>query len=304
MKNDLFFSVVIPAFNRAHSLKRCIESVLNQTEQRFEIIVVDDGSTDNTKAVIDTIADSRVRYIYKVNGGGSKARNTGIDIAEGQFIAFLDSDDIFLPHHLANALPALVQGDNVCTFTQVIVDRGEELNFIKPHRPIKEHEHISEYLMRDRGFVQTSTLVVPRELALKSKYDEVITFGQDTDFAIKLVFNGGVLRMLSEPGAIWDDKWSANLLSSKSNPQQRLEWLRRIKPMLTDKAYLADTGWPVAKGFAQNGQRTRALNLFFKALVRGCYRPKMAIVIFLQVALSKSVYRKMSDVLAKFGVQP
>lgn len=304
MNDNLLFSVVIPAFNRAHSLKRCIESVLNQTEQRFEIIVVDDGSIDNTKFVVESIDDTRVRYIHQINGGGSKARNKGIDSALGKYIAFLDSDDIFLPHHLASALPVLEDGHNVCTYTQVIVDRGEEVNFIKPHRPIKKGEHISEYLMRDRGFVQTSTLVVPKKLALVSKYDELITAGQDYDFAIKLVFNGGTLRMLPEPGAIWDDKWSANRLSSKSNPQQRLEWLGRIKPMLTDKSYWAELGWPVAKGFAQNGQRLKALSLYFNAFFRGCYRPKMAIVIFLQVALSKSAYRKMSDILAKFGVQP
>lgn len=304
MKSKILVSVVIPAYNRAHSLKRCVESVLNQTEQNFEIILVDDGSTDNTKEIIEAFDDPRIRYFYQKNGGGSKARNKGIDHSEGRYIAFLDSDDVFLPSHVANAIPFLMQGHYICTYTQVVVERGGDFNFLKPHRAINEHEEISEYLMRDRGFIQTSTLIVPKELALKSKYDEVISAGQDYDFAIKLVYNGGVLKMLSEPGVIWDDKWSANRLSSKSNPRQREEWLIRIKHMLTDKAYHADLGWPVAKGFAQNGHMMKALKLYINALVRGCYRPKMAIVIFLQLALSKSSYRKMSDLLAKFGLQP
>jgi glycosyltransferase involved in cell wall biosynthesis len=300
----VLFSIVIPAFNRASTIESCINSVLSQTNQNFEIIVVDDGSKDNTKEVVERIGDSRIKYIYQDNGGGSKARNTGIDHSAGKYIAFLDSDDIFLPHHLENALTELEKCEKTCIYTQVIVERGDGIQFLKPHRGIKDDEHISDYLMRDRGFVQTSTLVVPKELALKSKYDEKINAGQDYDIAIKLAFNGGKLKMLPDPGAIWNDTWSENRLSSKSNPQQRLDWLNRIKPMLTEKAYWAELGWPVARAFSQNGYYFKAMGLYFRALCRGCYRPKMGIVIFLQVLLSKGAYRKMSDFLAKFGIKP
>jgi len=300
----MLFSIVIPAFNRASSIESCVNSVLKQKEQDFEVIIVDDGSSDNTKEVIQSISDSRIRYIYQSNGGGAKARNTGINNALGKYIAFLDSDDTFLPHHLSNALIELKKSDNVCVYTQVIVDRGDGVEFIKPHRSIREGEHISEYLMRDRGFVQTSTLVVPRKLALKSLYDEQISTGQDYDIAIKLQHNGGLLKMLPNPGAIWDDQWSLNRLSSKSNPQQRLEWLNRVRPLITNKAYWAELGWPIARAFAQHGKKGKGLYLYSKSLIRGCYRPKMALVILLQVMLSKGAYRKMSDVLAKFGFKP
>jgi len=302
--SNFIFSVVIPSYNRADIIEKCIDSVLSQTEQSFEIVVVDDGSKDNTQQVVEAINDKRIRYIYQENGGGSKARNTGIDNARGQYVAFLDSDDVFLPHHLSASLEVLKQDDTICTYTQVIVDRGDEITFLKPDRAIGKNEHISEYLMCDRGFVQTSTLIVPIALAKKSKYDEEISAGQDYDIAIKLVFNGAVLLMLPEPGAIWDDRWSENRLSSKGNPQQRMEWLERIKSMVSKNAYWAELGWPIAKGFATNGKKIKALTLYFKAMLRGVYKPKMAIVIFLQVALSKGNYRKMSDVLAKFGVKP
>lgn len=300
----MLFSIVIPAYNRASSIESCVNSVLEQIEQDFEVIIVDDGSSDNTKEVIHSIVDSRIRYIYQDNGGGAKARNTGIKNARGKYIAFLDSDDAFLPHHLANALVELEKNDSVCVYTQVIVDRGDGVEFIKPHRSIREGEHISEYLMRDRGFVQTSTLVVPKKLALKSLYDEQISTGQDYDIAIKLQYNGGFLKMLPNPGAIWDDQWSLNRLSSKSNPQQRLDWLNRVRPLITNKAYWAELGWPIARAFAQHGKKGKGLFLYFKSLIRGCYRPKMALVVLLQVILSKGAYRRMSDVLAKFGVKP
>ena len=300
----MLFSIVIPVFNRALTIEYCINSVLSQTNQDFEIIVVDDGSTDNTKEIVQGISDWRIKYIYQENGGASKARNTGIEFSVGKYVAFLDSDDVFLPHHLENALVELEKSKNNCVYTQVIVNRGNGIHFLKPHRSFKKNEHISDYLMRDRGFVQTSTLIVPKSLAVECKYDERISVGDDVDFAIKLCHNGGRLIMLPFPGAIWNDQWNEYRLSSKNNLQERINWLIRIKPMLTEKAFLADMGWPVASGLSERGHYLRAMNLYFKALFNGCYRPKMALVIFLQIVLSKPVYRKISDLLAKIGFKP
>ena len=88
-----FFTVIIPTYNRAHTISKTILSVLNQTYTDFEIIVVDDGSTDNTEELICGIEDPRIIYCYQNNSGVSSARNTGVDIAKGEFIAYLDSDD-------------------------------------------------------------------------------------------------------------------------------------------------------------------------------------------------------------------
>ena len=94
------FSVIIPVYNRAHLLGAAIRSVLAQSCQDFEIVVVDDGSKDDPAAVIAAFGDSRIRFIAQDNQGGGAARNTAIDAARGRFIAPLDSDDLFLPHHL------------------------------------------------------------------------------------------------------------------------------------------------------------------------------------------------------------
>src|SRR5581483_10971011 len=95
-----FFSVIIPVYNRAGALGAAIESVLAQSCQDFEIVVVDDGSKDDPRSVIDSFRDFRIRYIRQENQGGGVARNTAIDAARGAYIAPLDSDDVFLPHHL------------------------------------------------------------------------------------------------------------------------------------------------------------------------------------------------------------
>lgn len=101
-------SVIIPTYNRAHLVARAICSVIAQTYQDFEIIVVDDASKDNTEEVVRRLGDHRIRYIqHEGNRGGSAARNTGIRAAHGEYIAFLDSDDEWLPEKLERQVASL-----------------------------------------------------------------------------------------------------------------------------------------------------------------------------------------------------
>jgi glycosyltransferase involved in cell wall biosynthesis len=94
------FSVIIPLYNKANFVKKTIESILSQTFKDFEIVVVNDGSTDNSLAVVSEITDFRIRIFTKENGGVSAARNFGIEKAQYEYIAFLDADDIWLPDYL------------------------------------------------------------------------------------------------------------------------------------------------------------------------------------------------------------
>ena len=97
-------SVVIPTFNRGNFVRWAIQSALSQTHSAVEVIIVDDGSTDETEEVIQTIKDPRVRYFRTDNQGNYCARNIGLEKAKGEFIAFLDSDDQFLPEKIAKQL--------------------------------------------------------------------------------------------------------------------------------------------------------------------------------------------------------
>ena len=94
------FSVIIPAYNAEKFIARAVKSVLDQNYSDFELIILDDGSTDGTKAQIEQFADNRIRYIYEENGGVSAARNKGIIESKGQYICFLDADDEWKPEHL------------------------------------------------------------------------------------------------------------------------------------------------------------------------------------------------------------
>lgn len=94
------FSVIIPVYNKEQVIERCIKSVLNQTYQNFEIVVIDDGSADNSKYILSTIKDTRIKIITQTNFGVSVARNVGIENSVQPWICFLDADDEWLPNHL------------------------------------------------------------------------------------------------------------------------------------------------------------------------------------------------------------
>lgn len=103
-KNKLpFFTIVMPTYNRANLIKRSIESVLNQTFDSWELIIVDDGGFDNTRDLVEQFQDARLHYYWKPNEERSRARNYGIIHARGKYINFLDSDDLHMPHHLETA---------------------------------------------------------------------------------------------------------------------------------------------------------------------------------------------------------
>ena len=103
-----FFSIVIPTYNRAGLIGPTIDSVLTQTFAEFEILVVDDGSTDHTAAVVRAYTDSRLHYLPKINEERGAARNYGLARARGKYVLFLDSDDLFHPGHLATLHAAIL----------------------------------------------------------------------------------------------------------------------------------------------------------------------------------------------------
>lgn len=103
MQADPFFSIVVPTYNRAGIIKKTLESLLAQTWPHYEIIVVDDGSTDDTEAVVASLSSLRITYFKKVNAERAAARNYGAQLAKGRYVNFFDSDDLALPNHLAEA---------------------------------------------------------------------------------------------------------------------------------------------------------------------------------------------------------
>jgi glycosyltransferase involved in cell wall biosynthesis len=116
MVEDILFSIVIPTYNRGHLIDETIKSVLKQTYQNYEIIIVDDGSTDNTQQLINTFSDKRIKYYKKNNEERSIARNFGLNKAKGNYVYLLDSDDIIYSHHLKTAFEFINKSNKVDAF--------------------------------------------------------------------------------------------------------------------------------------------------------------------------------------------
>jgi glycosyltransferase involved in cell wall biosynthesis len=197
--NDLpTFSVIIATFNRAHLLPRSIQSVLNQTFPHFELIIVDDGSTDHTRAVVEQIRDSRMRYVYQKNKGRSTARNAGVDLAKGQYVTFLDSDDEALPAWLEH-FSQILQKPNigiVCAGC-VIIEKNRQKRTVLP-------EDLGGAFNHQVGLFLAGSFVLRRELFMVvGGYVESLDFSENTELALRLVWycaqNGWQIMSLTIP---------------------------------------------------------------------------------------------------------
>jgi glycosyltransferase involved in cell wall biosynthesis len=292
---DPFFSVIIPVYNRAGTLGMAIDSVLRQSCQDFEIVVVDDGSKDDPKAVVDSFRDFRIRFVRQENQGGGVARNTAIEAARGRYIAPLDSDDIFLPHHLETMKALLHDAPRTVGYARMLVDRGSGRVIVKPPRALADGENMGEYLLCDRGFVPTITVVVERQMALKVRYHPNLRVAEDTDFAIRLQLAGCDFRMAPEAGAVWKDMHDPGRTSAGGRAQRFATWLQQMKPLMTHKAWLGGRGWAYAKMVARDGRKGAAFRFYLAAVMAGCYRPRLAAIIFLQIFLDARHYRSLAD---------
>jgi len=189
--NSSLISVIIPTYNRMHIIKDAIETVLNQSYQNFEIVIVDDGSTDNTQEVVKNFNDSRIKYIYQSNSGKpSIARNTGIKQASGNFIAFLDSDDFWHPQMLERHINAFNNNPNVgftINWNSYVSFEGNEL-YQKACLANNQIEYIRYILLNpDYTYPGPSGSLVKKECFDKvGIFDEELDFCEDWDLFFRL----------------------------------------------------------------------------------------------------------------------
>jgi glycosyltransferase involved in cell wall biosynthesis len=179
MKNAPTISVITPTFNRAHTLPRAIDSVLKQTYQDWELIIVDDGSTDSTKAVAAATKDPRISYFYKENGGPSQARNYGINHAKGKWIMYLDSDDELLPECMATMLewlnthPKAVFAIPRSTRTLELYENGKLTKSVDDSGDTPPEFTIEDIFDRNAGFSPNGFM------HLRQRYNEGIRWDED-----------------------------------------------------------------------------------------------------------------------------
>jgi glycosyltransferase involved in cell wall biosynthesis len=207
-------SVVLATYNRRHSLPRAIASVLAQDDVRFELIIVDDASRDGTADYLATLADPRIRTVMaERNGGPGAARNLGLKAARAGIVAFLDSDDAYLPHRLAAPLAAFAaDASSVCTLSSAIRhdrkrSREARIPAVRLAAPAFEWALICDLVP-----VEATSITVRRDPALAAGgFCERLRLIEDREFLIRLARHGGG-QLLSEP--LWEKFWGDDNLSN------------------------------------------------------------------------------------------
>lgn len=187
-------SVIIPTFNRAHILKRAIDSVLAQTFADLELIVVDDGSTDGTTELISTFFDPRLRYLRQPkNLGVSAARNRGVREARGEWLAFLDSDDLWLLQKLERQFAAMQGVDCVASYCCLLRIDGENQTRI-PYRADAVNSGAGPWpaLLMDGLWFSQTWLVRRRVMIDAGLFDERMSIWEDWDLFLRISLQGAI----------------------------------------------------------------------------------------------------------------
>lgn len=188
-------SVIIPAYNTEKFVGKCIESIQNNSYKNLEIIIVNDGSTDNTATVVSKYAenDSRIVLINKENGGVSIARNTGIDAAKGEYIAFVDSDD-YIGEDFFEILikPCIEQGADVaCCIYKMVKSDGTAVKCVRKEfcndifvTPEQIAENYFDYL--EMGFINFIFRVYKKSVIGDIRFSETLKWGEDGSFNLEV----------------------------------------------------------------------------------------------------------------------
>ena len=205
-------SVIIPTFNYGKYIEKAIDSVLSQTYKDFEIIVVDDGSTDNTKEIIETKYKDKVRYFYQENKGAPAARNRGIKESNGKYIGFLDADDFFLENKIEEQIKLVNEQKKItviCDGVATEINTGQKLYYF-----CRDPEDIDpvKFILFD---------ILPTSSALHSKkslleiggFNEDLPCCQERDLHLRLACNG--YKFVRHPKVLFNKRITGRGIAQK-----------------------------------------------------------------------------------------
>ena len=217
-------SVIIPVYNRAHCVRRAVDSVLAQTHKDFEIVAVDDGSQDGSVEILRGYGDA-IRLIAQPNAGAAGARNTGIRAARGRWIAFLDSDDEWRAEKLATQMAAIGKyGARVC-FSRCVAEDGqpladlEEVTATELEPGVFRVPEPLEFLTKARSHPYLQSLVVEKSLFERAGYFEPgLIAGEDTLWLFKLSFLADGIYVDRPMTVI--HRYTGNSLTYDARPEQ------------------------------------------------------------------------------------
>lgn len=226
-------SVIIPAYNTALFIAETLDSVFGQTFQDFEVIVINDGSPDTAELEVALQPYmSRIRYIKQENRGLPGARNAGIRLARGELLAFLDSDDLWMPGYLAAQVEFLEKHPPVCASISdaLLFGSGGEVVWKMVRKDIGEIRGFERMLKRKGGQLPSATVARRQRVLDIGMFDEQTRIGEDVEFCVRLCFPDGYIGYLGQvlvkyrqrPGSLTEDPRRRKWLIAEIDSLRRL----------------------------------------------------------------------------------
>lgn len=260
-------SIVLPTYNRARFLPEVLSSIARQEFRDWELIVVDDGSTDNTREIVEDFrkkSDNKVEYVYQKNKGPAAARNKGLEYATGFYIAFCDSDDIWLPHHLkkcVNVLDLYPDIDWVFGASKIIeFETGKILNpnhFYEPDgrpravRKLRTKKRGNLYVIKDKNVIKCALIdglrsgfqnsVIRHTVFKNLRLDERFNIGEDQIFVIHALKKGFIFAYFDDIHVLYrvhnDNLTAANKDSVDKSVKVCLNLINSLKSLKSELTF-------------------------------------------------------------------
>ncbi|EOA8958024.1 glycosyltransferase family 2 protein [Vibrio harveyi] len=272
-------SVILPLYNAEKYIAEAVKSVLEQSYENLELIVIDDGSTDNSKKIMDSFVDTRIRFISRENKGLISTLNELIGLARGDIIARMDADDICLPNRIKEQLDILETGIDIVGSDAIIIDEdGKEKGLLAyPH----SYEDIISHIPFNSPMIHPS--VIGKKKVFSQLYDSEYIHAEDYGLWVKSIFSEGYkVENLAKPLI----KYRVHSSSiSRSNVKNQIMMGTKIRKDGIDKNNV-NTHFGRCHGFIYHGLESNMLDIVFGGLNYIFNRPsKYRILIYIRVLL-------------------
>jgi glycosyltransferase involved in cell wall biosynthesis len=283
-------SVIIPTYNREQFVAKAIESVLNQSFQDHEIIVVDDGSTDNTSQTLERY-QNKIRYIYQKNAGASAARNTGVNASKGEWLAFLDSDDEWTAEYLskqiqkAGELPGVCMQTSDCLFIGL---DGQTRSYFEINGSLAEFkggDHLIpaepfSFIIKHGPWQVGSTIICAQAIKKAGLFDTSLKLSEDLDLMARVALQGPFalikkalvhIHRRDESIESLTRQARQNPLQARESDERMYEKLKRIKALTrrehnTLNKVMSANRRAIGNLLMKNGQVKEAREFYRRAL--------------------------------------
>lgn len=227
-------SIIMPVFNKAQHIEKSIRSVQSQSYKNIELLIIDDGSTDNSSDIINRISqhDQRIKYFYQKNMGVSAARNSGIEIANGHYISFLDADDEYASTFIADMMEAIKDGNAAyCAHYTSRAGRHKKSRFSFP-----EENLLLAYLL-NKCTPNTNSWLIQRDFILKNniKFKPGINWGEDMMFFSEIIIRSNKInpckKFLTKYNMGVEDSLSLNEKSIQKL-EKDIHWMKHVRCLI------------------------------------------------------------------------